>query len=133
MDLSQLYQIKSATNFAYFEKYTAVLLTLGEEMLKTVDDHYLHLITVWDRNRKILYKECLQEEPLCWGFCGSKLLYMTEKNQAKIIDFDQKNDSQEYEPIVINLPTDFELLLEFTEFSSKRLIGLVDGKNLVIV
>jgi len=82
------------------------MLRLGEEMLKVVDHEYLYLLTVWDSGRKMLYKECLQEEPLCWGFCGSKLLYMTDTNQAKIIDFAEQ-DTEIKEPTVITLPESF--------------------------
>ena len=61
-------------------------------MLRVVDHEYLYMLTVWNKGRKMIYKECLEDFPICWNFFGSKLLYMITDHEAKIIDFSKSNE-----------------------------------------
>lgn len=49
MELSPLYTIHCASNFAYFEKYCAVILKLGPVMLQKAAHGIRYLLIVWKK------------------------------------------------------------------------------------
>ena len=90
VDLQLLYTIHSASNFAYFDNYCAIILKLGPEMLKVSDPQVRYILTVWKKGGNIIFKEPLQKIPYCWNTCGSKIIYMKSLSQVSIIDCEQE-------------------------------------------
>ena len=60
MDLSLLYTIHSASNFADFDNYCAIILKFGPHMLEKSGSGMRYLLTVWKKGGKMIYKENLQ-------------------------------------------------------------------------
>ena len=127
MELTPLYSIHCATNFAYFEKYCAIILKLGSEMLKKVGSGIQYLLTVWERGGKKLYSEYLEEIPYCWNTSGSKIIYMKDLRTVSIIDCENLSAPHEFHlHRTLNLPA------PYLNSHPPRLIGL-SGKHLIII
>lgn len=52
ISLESLYQLHSASNFSTDDKFCAVVLKLGDEMLQKVSENYKYLLIVYKRDGK---------------------------------------------------------------------------------
>lgn len=49
INLDRLYTLHSASNFAYFDKFCAIVLKVGPDMIEVVGDSYEYLFIVYAR------------------------------------------------------------------------------------
>lgn len=59
ISLERLYSLQYASNFAHYDKYCAVVLKLGVDMLKTVNNSYYFLFLVYEKGGNCISKEYL--------------------------------------------------------------------------
>lgn len=86
MELTPLYTIVSSSNFAEFDNYCAIILQLGDEMLKKVSNGVRFVLTVWEKGGRKIFQEYLVAIPYCWNTIGSKIIYMKDRITVCIID-----------------------------------------------